>query len=70
MANPLRKPPSAGLSVRRRRHRARILVSLIGVCRNLEGLKVSREARLACREVAGLLDLALAQESRLADRRK
>jgi hypothetical protein len=54
----------------RRRHRARILASLIDVCQNLERLKVSREARLACREVAGLLDSALIREAEPAERRR
>jgi hypothetical protein len=70
MAKPLRRTQRAGSSALRRHHRARILTSLIAVCQDLERLKVSREARLACREVAGLLDSALAREGAPAGRRK
>jgi hypothetical protein len=38
------------------------------VCEGIERLKVSREARLACREVAGLLDSARAREASAAGR--
>jgi hypothetical protein len=61
MANLLRRPQPARKSARRRQ-RARILASLIGVCQGIEQLKLSREARRACREVAGLLDSARARE--------
>jgi hypothetical protein len=70
MAKFLRRSPPAGASSLRRRHRATILASLIGVCQNLERLKVSREARRACREVAGLLDTALIREAGPGARRQ
>jgi hypothetical protein len=63
-----RNPQRAGAQARRRHHRARILASLIGVCENLSRLTLSREARQACREVAGFLDSALAREAGAAPR--
>jgi len=63
MAKPLRPPKPVGAAALRRRHRARVLAALIDVCRHLEGLKVSPEARLACREVSALLEAAHAREA-------
>jgi hypothetical protein len=59
----LRRNPQRAGGQARRRHRVRILASLRGVCENLARLKLSREARQACREVAGFLDSALARET-------
>jgi hypothetical protein len=52
--------PSEGSELRR--HRARILFTLLGICRNIERLQISPVARRACRGVAGLLDGALNKE--------
>jgi len=62
MAKPSLSPGPSGAALRRR-HRARVLASLLGVCEQLERLKVSREGRRACREVAGLLEAALVREA-------
>lgn len=37
----------------RARHRARLLTALLEICRKLEQMQDSAEARLACREVSG-----------------
>jgi hypothetical protein len=63
MAKPLRPPKPFGAAALQRRHRARVLASLIDVCRHLAGLKVSPEARVACRDVAELLETARARET-------
>jgi hypothetical protein len=42
-------------SARRRVHRVRILTVLHGLCLKIGELQQTEEARLACREVAGLL---------------
>jgi hypothetical protein len=57
------RSPRAEASALRRRHRARILESLLQVCEEIARLQVSREARLACREVAALLRSALVREA-------
>ncbi len=45
-----------------RRHRARILATLIDICRGLERLGVTPAARRASREVAARLTADLARE--------
>jgi hypothetical protein len=44
------------------RHRTRIFFTLLDICRNIERMQVSPEARQACREVAGLIGATLARE--------
>jgi hypothetical protein len=68
MARPLCPSPTAGATALRRDHRARVLTSLIDICGQLERLKVSTPARLACREIAGLLETARSRETRGARR--
>ncbi|HWA87613.1 MAG TPA: hypothetical protein VG710_15395 [Opitutus sp.] len=45
-----------------RRRRAKLLRVLIGICRRIERLEGSAEARLACRQVAELLTVVLGRE--------
>jgi len=48
---------------RRRAQRRRILAVLRGICLKLEQLQPTKDARLACREVAEMLSEARARES-------
>jgi len=70
MVKSSRATERAGASVLRRRHRASILALLVSVCGDLERLRVSPAARLACREVAALLRSALTRERGLPESRK
>lgn len=54
--------PPAG-STSRRRHRARILATLLAICRNIEQLQRESAARQAGRDIAALLAGALARET-------
>ena len=53
--------PSGAWS-KRRRYRMQILVTLLSICRQLERLHASNEARHACIQIAVLLDSALVRE--------
>jgi hypothetical protein len=70
MVKPPREPERTGVPALRRRHRASVLVSLVGICENLERLQVTREARLACRDVAALLTAARLREKAPPARRR
>jgi hypothetical protein len=56
--------------IRRRSQRARILGVLHGICLKIEQTQQSEDARLACREVAHLLNQARANEKRRSTSRK
>ena len=47
----------------RRLQRVRILTELRGICLKIGRMQSSAESRLACREVARLLDAVLARET-------
>jgi len=49
-----------------RAHRKRILATLLAICRKMERLQITAEARRACREVAGRLRTVLAAEKTTA----
>ena len=49
-----------------RAHRKRILAALLAICRKMERLQVTAEARRACRDVAGSLRTVLAAEKAAA----
>jgi hypothetical protein len=51
-------------------HRQRILLALLGICRKMERMEVSAEARRACRDVAGSLRLVLATRKPVPGGRK
>lgn len=56
--------------IRRRMHRVRILGVLHGICLKIEQTQQSEDARLACREVAQLLELARSREGVRNPKRK
>jgi hypothetical protein len=62
MAKTKRTPGRASDESELRRHRARILFTLLGICRNLERMQMSPAARRACRGVTALIDAALTKE--------
>jgi hypothetical protein len=62
MAKIKRKPDRAAGEAELRRHRARILFTLLGICRNFERLQMTPVARRACRGVTRLIDDALNRE--------
>lgn len=59
-----------GECVGRRGQRVKILTTLVSICAKIERLQASGEARLACREVAGLLTAVRAQEQALGELRR
>jgi hypothetical protein len=63
MANPRRGEISRG-SQAERRHRVRILSTLLGVCQSIERMAVSAAAREACRQIEGQLADQLRREAR------
>jgi len=54
----------------RRAHRVRVLIALRAICVQIGRLQRSAEGRLACREVARMLELWLARDTPSRQRRK